>query len=230
MLRPSWFPLSTDSEMPAKNPDLHGNAPDHSAVALVLIDMINDLEFPGGERLLHHALAAAERIAALKRRAREAGIPVIYANDNFGRWRSDFREVIEHCLHDGVRGQRLAEALQPDEEDYFVLKPKHSAFFSTTLETLLKYLGSRRLILTGITGDVCVLFTAKDAFMRDLELCVPCDCVASISEEENELALAYMRRVLHADTRASPELDLATLHGGGARGEENRYSPRGFAR
>lgn len=197
--------------MPEKNADLHGNAPDHSAAALMVIDMINDLEFEGGERLVEPAIAAAERIAALKRRARAAGIPVIYANDNFGRWRSDFREVIEHCLRDGVRGQRLAELLAPNDEDYFVLKPKHSAFFSTTLELVLQYLGSRRLILTGVSGDVCVLFTAHDAFMRDLTLYVPADCVASMAEEENERALAYMRRVLHADTTCSAELDLARL-------------------
>src|SRR6478672_8464621 len=84
--------------MPAKNQDLHGNAPDSSSVALLVIDMINDLEWEGGEALLPHAVAAARRIATLKSRARSAGVPVVYANDNFGRWRSDFREVVEHCL------------------------------------------------------------------------------------------------------------------------------------
>jgi nicotinamidase-related amidase len=207
--------------MPQKNADLHGNAPDRSPVALMLIDLINDLEFPGGERLLPGALAAAERIAALKRCARATSIPVIYANDNFGKWRSDFREVTRHCLHDGVRGQRLAELLTPEEEDYFVLKPKHSAFFSTTLELLLQYLGSRRLILTGISGDICVLFTAHDAFMRDLELYVPSDCVASASDEQNERALDYMRRVLHADATPSAKLDLAAIRDRPQPEEEN---------
>jgi nicotinamidase-related amidase len=198
--------------MPSRNPDLHGNAPDQSPAALVLIDVINDLEFPGGEDLLAPALAAAERIAALRERARAAGVPVIYANDNFGRWRSDFREVIDHCLRDGVRGRPLVERLQPHPDDYFVLKPKHSGFFSTTLETLLAYLGTRRLILTGITGDICVLFTAHDAYMRDFGLHVPEDCIASEQREENERALAYMRRVLHADTTPSERLDLQELN------------------
>ncbi|HEU0012270.1 MAG TPA: isochorismatase family cysteine hydrolase, partial [Longimicrobium sp.] len=137
--------------MPARNHDLHGNAPDSAAAALLIVDMINDLEFQGGEALLPQLLPAAERIAALKARARKAGIPVVYANDNFGRWRSDFREVVEHCLRDGVRGRPVVEALRPGEDDYFVLKPKHSAFFATTLDTLLRYLGPRRLVLTGIT-------------------------------------------------------------------------------
>ncbi|HEX5726561.1 MAG TPA: isochorismatase family cysteine hydrolase [Longimicrobiaceae bacterium] len=199
--------------MPEKNEDLHGSAPDSSPVALVVIDMINDLEFPGGEALYQPAVAAAERIAALKRRAKEAGIPVIYANDNFGRWRSDFRQVIEHCLNDGVRGQRLVELLQPDRDDYFVLKPKHSAFFATTLDTLLEYLKADRLILTGVSGDVCVLLTAADAYMRDFHLHVPSDCIASAPADETRHALAYMRRTLDVDTTPSTELDLARLRG-----------------
>jgi nicotinamidase-related amidase len=197
--------------MPARNHDLHGNVPDSCPVALLLIDVINDLEFAGGRELAKTAVPAAARIAALKRRARRAGIPVIYANDNFGRWRSDFSEVVEHCLHDDVRGRPLAEMLRPEREDYFVLKPKHSAFFSTTLATLLKYLKVERLVLTGFAGDACVLVSAVEAYMRDFELYVPSDCTASKSPLENRRALAYMARVLHADTRASARVDLVAL-------------------
>ena len=95
--------------MPARNEDLHGNAPDKSPVALLLIDVINDLEFPEGDQLLRHALPMAQQIAALKRRARQGGIPVVYVNDNFGRWRSDFSAQVEHCLHDGVRGRPVVD-------------------------------------------------------------------------------------------------------------------------
>ena len=195
----------------AETDDLHGSAPDRSPVALLLIDTINDLEFEGGERLLPRALAAAEKIAALKRRARESGIPIIYANDNFGKWRSDFRDVVDHCLHDGVRGQPLVEMLEPEEEDYFVLKPKHSAFFATTLETLLDYLGCRRLVLTGFATEMCIVFTAVDAYMRDLELFVPRDCVAGGSPERDERALDYLAEVLKADLTRSGEMDLDRL-------------------
>jgi nicotinamidase-related amidase len=198
--------------MPEPDHDLHGNAPDRSAVALLIVDMINDLEFPEGEALLPHALAAAERIAALKRRAAAAGIPTVYANDNFGRWRSDFREAVEHVLRDGVRGRPLVELLAPSDGDYFVLKPKHSAFFATTLETLLEYLGCKGLILTGVSGHMCVLFTACDAFMRDYRVVVPADCVASAREDENRRALEYMERVLGADLTVSDRLDLDALH------------------
>src|SRR2546421_8895925 len=105
--------------MPAKNEDLHGNVPDKAEVALLLIDVINDLEFEDGEKLLKFALPMAEKIAALKKRARRAEIPVIYVNDNFGRWQSDFNKILEHCLEDDTRGKPLAELLRPEKDDYF---------------------------------------------------------------------------------------------------------------
>jgi nicotinamidase-related amidase len=194
--------------MPAKNPDLHGNAPDQSAVVLLLIDVINDLEFEGGDALLAQALPMAERLAALKRRARAAGIPAIYVNDNFGRWRSDLNAIIAHCRADDVRGRALVEWLAPAADDYFVLKPKHSGFFSTTLDTLLEYLRAHTLILTGLTADNCVLFTASDAYLRDFHLVVPADCVASIDPEHTRQALEHMRRVLKADLTPSTRLRL----------------------
>ena len=194
--------------MPANNPDLHGNVPESSHTALLLIDVINDLEFEGAQQLLRHALPMARRLARLKTRARRAGIPAIYVNDNFGRWQSDFRRVVDHCLEDGVRGEPIVKLLQPEEDDYFVLKPKHSAFFATTLDTLLSYLGAKTLIITGIAGNICILFSANDAYMRDFNLIVPSDCVASNTAEENRHALRQMKKVLKADTTASAKLKL----------------------
>src|SRR5579871_855149 len=199
--------------MPAKNEDLHGNAPDKSDVALLLIDVINDLDFLEGDQLLRHALPMARRIADLKRRAKAEGVPVVYVNDNFGRWRSDFSAQVEHCLGDGVRGRLVVELLRPGEDDYFVLKPKHSGFFSTTLDTLLEYLEARAVVLTGMAANICVLFTANDAYMRDLHLAVPGDCVASNTEEENRYALDQMAKVLKADIRPSTELSFKALAG-----------------
>lgn len=180
-------------------------------MALLLIDVINDLEFEGSEGLVELAVPMARRIAALKRKAKAAGIPVIYVNDNFGRWKSDFRRVVEHCLHDGVKGEELVRILQPDEDDYFVLKPKHSAFYATTLDILLTYLGAQSLIFTGIAGNICILFSANDAYMRDYHLYVPADCTVSNTLEENEHALEQMQRVLKADITESAELDVQRL-------------------
>ena len=187
-------------------------------MALLLIDVINDLEFPGSEELAARAVPMARRILELKRRAKAAGIPVVYANDNFGRWQSDFTKVVEHCLNDGVRGEELSRILRPDEDDYFVLKPKHSAFYATTLDTLLAYIGARTLILTGIAGNICILFSANDAYMRDFELIVPSDCVISNTEEENANALDQIRKVLKADITPSTELDLEAIRRDGTGG------------
>jgi nicotinamidase-related amidase len=196
-----------------KNPDLHGNAPDKSDVALLLIDVINDLEFDEGEQLLQFALPMARNIVELKRRAMAAGVPVIYVNDNFGRWKSNFNVQVEHVLHDGVRGQPIAELLVPGENDYFVLKAKHSGFFSTTLDLLLDYLEVKTVILTGIAGNICVLFTANDAYLRDFKVVVPSDCVASNTDEQNRAALDVMQHILKADTRPSAEIRFPVTAG-----------------
>ena len=199
--------------MPIQNENLHGSAPDKSAAALLLIDVINDLEFPEGDQLLRYALPMARNIAALKKQAKRQGVPVVYVNDNFGRWRSDFNAQVKHCLRDGGRGKPVVELLRPDEDDYFVLKPKHSGFFSTTLDTLLEYLETRTVILAGMAANICVLFTANDAYMRDFHLLTPSDCLASNTEEENVYALDQMRKVLKADVRPSTEIDFAALAG-----------------
>jgi nicotinamidase-related amidase len=196
---------------PAKNADLHGSVPESSPVALLLVDVINDLAFEGAEPLVRQAVPMAQRLAALKRRARAAKIPAIYINDNFGRWQSDFRKLVEHCLGDGVPGAEVARLLKPDDDDYFVLKPKHSAFFETTLDTLLAYLGARTLILTGIAGNICILFSANDAYMRDYDLLVPADCVVSNTPEDNRYALHQIHHVLKGDVTASDDLDLDAL-------------------
>jgi nicotinamidase-related amidase len=177
---------------------------------LLLIDVINDLEFDGGEKLLPHALPMAAALAALKRRAKAARIPVIYSNDNFGRWRSDFRKLVQHCLEDRVRGKDIVARLIPEEDDYFVLKPKHSAFYKTNLDVLLKYLGTRTLILTGLAGDNCVLFSANDAYMRDFKIIVPSDCTASEDAGENHRVLMHMKRVLKASIIPSADITFTT--------------------
>jgi nicotinamidase-related amidase len=197
--------------MPAKNHDLHGSVPEKSPVALMIVDVINDLEFEGGDALLANALPAAKRLAQLAARAREAGIAVIYVNDNFGKWRSDFRALLEHCRNENVKGREIAEILAPEKSDYFVLKPKHSGFFSTTLDTLLEYLHVRTIILAGLTTDRCVLFTAADAHMRDLRIIVPEDCSAADSEQHHTDAMRMIARLLRADTTPSDELDLTSL-------------------
>lgn len=205
--------------MPARNPDLHGNVPDNSSVALIIIDMINDLEFEGGELLGKYALPAAQKIAELKRRAKAAKVPVIYVNDNFGRWNSDLPRLVNHCLTEPVRGKPIVELLVPDEDDYFVLKPKHSMFFATVLDVLLAYLKVKTLVITGVAGNICVLFSANEAYMRDFLLWIPGDCSASNHPNDNEYALKQMESILKADIRPSTELDWEELKRWGEQSE-----------
>ena len=169
--------------------------------ALLLVDVINELEFDGAARLLPRALAMARRVAALKARAIKAGVPCIYVNDNFGQWRSDFRTLVERCLTGGVRGQQIAQLLAPNDDDYFVLKPLHSGFYTTTLDLVLRELGSRRLVICGLATEGCVLFTASDAYIRGFELFVPRDGSASESPARHRHALDIMKKMLKADTR-----------------------------
>lgn len=171
--------------------------PSHSA--LLIIDMLNGLEFEGGEALLEQAMPVASAIAHLRDWYHARGLPVIYANDNFGRWHADFAKVVEHCRRVGSRGAALSDGLLPGVEDYFVLKPRHSAFYETPLSTLLEKLDIQALAVVGIAGDDCVLRTALDAQMRGFPLWVPADGVASQTPLRNQRALACMEEVAGAD-------------------------------
>jgi len=174
--------------------------------ALLLIDVINDLAFPGSGALVAQAEPMALRLAALKLRVAAAGVPVIYVNDNFGQWRSDFRQTVAHCTARVSPGRRVSQRLRPTARDYFVLKPKHSGFFDTTLDTLLDSLRTRRVILTGIAGNICVLFTANDAHMRGLKVYAPADCIVSNTVTDNEHALHQIETVMKGQVAPSVRL------------------------
>jgi nicotinamidase-related amidase len=177
-----------------------------SGTALLLVDVINDLAFNGSQALIAQAEPMALRLAALKRRTSAVGIPAIYINDNFGQWRSDFRKTVAHCIARSSPGRRVSKSLKPTARDYFVLKPKHSGFFDTTLDTLLETLRIRRVIVTGIAGNICVLFTANDAYMRDFKLFAPADCIVSNTAADNDHALRQIATVLKGNTADSSRL------------------------
>jgi nicotinamidase-related amidase len=189
-------------------PGLHGSKPRRSRVALLLVDVINAMDFPEGKALARLAAPAAKRIAALKERAKAAGVPVIYANDNYGQWHSDFRATLESAIAPDMPGREISLMLAPEADDYFVLKPKHSAFYGSPLEILLSELGSERVVLAGFAGDICVQFTAQDAFLRDIEIVVPSDCTASETVAANREALAYMREALRVTVVPSAKIDF----------------------
>lgn len=185
--------------------------PETSPTALLLIDVINAFDFPDCGGLVAAAERAAPRIVALRERARAAGVPVIYVNDNFGQWRSDFRRTIEACSAPDKPGRQVTRALVPGDRDYFVLKPRHSGFYCTALEVLLERLGVRTLVLVGFATNICVLYTASDAHMRGYEVIVPRDCTASNTQQLTDQALLQMRTVTAAHTPDSAEIDFSAL-------------------
>lgn len=177
-------------------------------LALLIIDMISCWSFPDAEKLLPGAAAIAPNIAALAVRCRRAGVPVIYANDNLGRWRSDFAKLVALSLDCGGDTAAVTSALRPSEIDYFVLKPKHSAFYATPLRLLLDDLRVRRLIVAGVASDQCILSTVADARMRDIDVVVPRDCVASQTEDRNARALKQFADVFKLRTPTGRRLPL----------------------
>jgi len=179
-----------------------------SAAALLLIDVINHFQFPDGKQTLRNALPVASRLAKLKKRAKGAGVPVIYVNDNFGQWRSDAAKLLAYCLGPKALGKEFVEALQPENDDYFVLKPMHSEFYQTPLETLLRYLKASSLILCGLATNSCITCTAHDANMRDFKLFVPEDCCAARTRREHHQAIRHIQRMADARIMSSVRLRL----------------------
>lgn len=177
-----------------------------SRVAVLLVDVVNHFQFPGGRELLQAAEKIAPALRDLRTAAHRAKVPVIYANDNFGDWRSDSTRIVARCARSVARGGPFVRTLKPTRRDYFVLKPANSAFYCTTLDPLLHALGVRTLVLCGLTADNCVLFTAHDAYLRGYRLKVPADCVASQRAADSTRALEQMRLSLKADTRPSRAL------------------------
>ncbi len=175
---------------------------------LVVLDMIGCWQFPDAPALARQAARVAPAIARLKQRCIDARVPVIYANDNSGQWRSDFRFVVDESLESDGPGAAITRQLEPGAQDYFVLKPKHSAFFATPLEILLDHLRAERLIITGVAGDQCVINTAVDARMRDFDVTVPADCIASLTPARNRRAIEHLGEALQVRTTASPALRL----------------------
>jgi nicotinamidase-related amidase len=106
---------------------------------------------------------------------------------------------------------RRADIDRPDEDDYFVLKAKHSGFYHSQLDLLIDYLQVRTIVLAGFATDICVLFTASDAYMRDLDMIVPPDCSAAVSMEDHEKALEHMSRVLKVKLTPSGEINFMEL-------------------
>jgi len=171
--------------------------------ALLLLDVITDFAYPDGPKVRRALTRQATAIRALLAKARRAGVPVIYANDTVGRWRSDAPALIARCTDPRRPGGALVRSLAPVETDYIVLKPRHSAYFGTPLAALLDDLRVDRLVLAGVSAESCVWITACDAHTQGFRLVVPVDCIAGVSVSARRAMLTNLRDVLSGSTPRS---------------------------
>lgn len=208
------MPRSRETEPTTSSRDQAGGG-----TALLIVDMINALDFEGGAALAPGATRAAEVIARLRAQADDAEIPVIHINDNFGAWHSEKSKLVDR-MH--ASGSPLAGCLDPRASDYFIIKPQFSGFYATNLPVLLPKLGVTRLVLTGIATDICILFTAADAHMRDYALWVPCDAVAAEDDRRGAWALDIMAHAMGAAIASTRDLSLRQWMGDAKPGSAGR--------
>lgn len=187
---------------------------------MLLIDVINAFDFPNAGPLIRAATKAAPKIESLVKSARAAHVPIIYVNDNFGRWSSDFTSTVRECTGADRPGRAISERLRPIPGDYFVLKPQHSGFYATPLELLLAHLDIRTVVLAGFAANLCVLFTANDAHMRGYHVVVPRDAAASNAPALTRSTLTHVRTALGGTTPLAADVDFEAFRG-------RRKKPRG---
>jgi nicotinamidase-related amidase len=173
--------------------------------------MISDFDFEDGDKLYKQARGIANNIAALKKRARKANVPVIYLNDNYGRWNEEFASFVKHIHENSPKGREIIDILEPQDDDLFILKPQRSGFYGTSLGVLLLSMEASKIILTGVTTDICVLFTAHDAYMRGYHVQIPRDCSASSDPGNHDQAIGFLKRVAEADVSKGEKVEFADV-------------------
>ncbi len=173
-------------------------------VALIVIDMINPYEHPDADRLAPSVRASLPAMRQVIAAARKHDVPVIYVNDNFGRWRSHHDELLRAALRG--RHADLVEPVAPDEESLFVVKARHSIFYQTPLEYLLRQENVRDVALCGQVTEQCVLYSALDAHVRRFGVIVVRDAVAHIDADLADAALRMMELNMGARLVTAAEL------------------------
>jgi nicotinamidase-related amidase len=161
--------------------------------ALLLVDVLNDFEHEDGKRLLASFRARHGGLVRAVEQARAEGVPVVYANDNFGVWDGDAPRLVRRALEG--RGGELVEAVVPREGETFVVKPRYSAFDHTPLELILHELEAERLLLGGMSTEGCVAQTAIDARELGFRVSVLADACATVAEDLEQVALEYLEAV-----------------------------------
>lgn len=177
---------------------------EHERSALIVTDMLNPYDHEDADVLAANAAAIVAPLADLIARARsDDDVEIVYVNDNHGDYAASREQLVERALHG--RHPELVEPIVPREDQDLLIKPRHSAFYGTPLEHLLRERGVERVILTGQVTEQCVLYTALDAYVRRLTLQVVTDGVACIDRELHDAALRMMERNMRAELVAAAD-------------------------
>src|SRR2546423_7450109 len=158
--------------------------------ALLVIDMLNPYEHDDAELLKESVADVISPLQQLTARAREEQVLTVYVNDNHGDWSAAREELVERALRG--TGASLVEPIAPAKGTPFVVKARHSVFYETQLEYLLRQAGVDRLLLTGQVTEQCILYSALDGYVRHFEVAVARDCVAHIHADLARAALRMM--------------------------------------
>jgi len=178
------------------------------ATALVVVDMLNTYEHDDADKLIRSVREVVPSIASLIERARSQDVDVVYVNDNYGAWDAGPGDVVQRALA-GPHPDLVEPIVPPDDVTAFVLKARHTIFYQTPLEYLLRTLGVERLVLAGQVTEQCILYSALDAYVRHFEVVVPPDAVAAIHPELHEAALEMMRVNMDADVTPAEKIRLS---------------------
>ena len=169
--------------------------------ALLLVDVVNDFLHEDGEALLAWFRARHARLVALLGESRGSSVPIVYANDDWGRWDGDAPGLVRAAVERGRSGDLVA-AVSPREGDRVVLKPRYSAFDSTPLEILLRELDIDRIRLAGMATEMCVTQTAIAARELGFKVTVHADACACVDPRLERIALEYLRAVAGVHVRS----------------------------
>jgi nicotinamidase-related amidase len=165
--------------------------------ALVLVDVLANFGHEDGDAMFAAFRDAHRSLREAIASARGAGIPVVYANDDFGTWSGDRDRVLEEARR-RCPDPALIDALAPEPDDAFLCKPRYSAFDHTPLDLLLRERGVRRLLLAGTATEMCVAQSAIDGRELGYQITVLPDACAAVDAENADVALRYLEHVVGA--------------------------------
>ncbi|KQL39088.1 hypothetical protein AN960_11420 [Bacillus sp. FJAT-25509] len=186
------------------------NQKDKQLPALLIVDLINSFTFKHGSVLAEKSIHMVPKINYIRDIFKNKKLPTIYVNDHYKIENPTQKKLIKHCLN--PLSYDLIKQIQPNEEDYFIFKPNYSGFYLTSLDELLKKLKITHLVIVGVAGNRCVLFTANDAFMRDYNLIIPQDAISSVTDYDEKVAIYMMKDILNATLIQTQEIEEMINH------------------